>query len=783
MCGDAQSVPAAILATPLRIAAVMLATLATMSPPRARAADAPPVQAVLELFVNTMDEGTVLVAFSGENVLVAVAALEKARIQVEGGARQTIGGNSFVDLGSLAPGIAFHYDENTLALQLTVDPHLFATNTVNLQRALAPHEMTFVELPSAFVNYAFNGVTTGGTNSASLFTEQGANLGGLFFDNTFTFDTTGLTQRGNTSIIEDDRDKLTRLTFGDISTTSSTLGGPVTLGGIGYSRNFDINPYFLPYPTQRFAGIVNTPSTADIYVNGQYVRTIDLPPGTFNLLNIPGVTGAGVTRVVIRDAFGQRQDLASPYYQSAQLLAPGLSSFSYNLGMTRDTGVSRFGDYQRPALAAAHDYGFSDWLTAGGFVQGDSQLAAGGPDATIALPLGALSFAEAASGGSVPFGWSSFAEYDYQAALFNVGVNATYMSSRYANLSLTPAQDRARWQIGSFAGVTFGRWDVLLQVAPSRYRDAGRNDQGSLRVDNRLTDLLSASLTLGQSRQPNVTPDTSILLGLTYSLGPYTVASASAGTSTHEGSQVTAQASRSLPLGPGYGYFVQTQAGENAVQQADLQYQTTYGSYELDGTEGADTSTGRLSASGSLVAIGGEVKPSVPLQNAYALVRVPGVAGVTGYLSNQEVGRTDANGDLLVPNLLSYYGNRIEINDQDVPSDYSIDSAERVVAPGYRAGAVVDFPVRRFRAYLGTLIVKTPSGPVVPAYGDLAVVAGAQTYSSPIGEHGEFYLDGLPPGDYPATITAHDVRCAFTFAAPQSGEAIVRMNEVACEMR
>jgi outer membrane usher protein len=753
-----------------------LAAFAQRSP----AADPEPVQATLELIVNTVDKGTALVAFSGDHVLVASSELEKAGIHVEGGTRIEIANNSFIDLASLAPAVNYKYNESNLSLALTVDPRLLGASEIDLQRAPPPAGMSFVSSPSAFLNYAFNSIDSSTSNSASLFLEQGANISGAFFDNGITLNAPGTFTRGNTSIVKDNRDDLTRWTLGDISTASSTLGGLITMGGIGYSKDFAINPYFLAYPTQRFSGVVNTPSTADIYVNGQLIRTVDLPPGTFDLLNIPGISGAGVTRVVVRDAFGQRQDLTAPYYQSAQLLSQGLSQFSYDAGFTRTQVPSHWGQYELPAASAVHDYGFTNSITAGGFLQTTPKLIAGGPEITLRLPVGQLGFAGGASSGQAPFGWSGLVGYNYQTTLFNIGVNATYMSDSYATLSLEPTQDRARWQATSFVGVSLGPWDVLLQATPSRYRDSGRNDQASIRADRRFTDFLSASATLGQSRLPHSAPDTSILFSINYSFAPNSIATVSASMS-HEGGDLTAQASRSLPIGPGYGYSVQAQTGQQPVDMADLQYQTTYGTYEVDGTRTNGMNTARISASGSVVGIGNTVKFSTPLSDAYGLIRVPGVAGVEGYRSNLEVGRTDANGDLLVPNLISYYGNRLEINDQDVPMNYGVDATERVVAPGYRSGAVVDFPVHRYLAYSGTLAIRSKTGTKTAAFGELEVVAGGTKYDSPVGEHGEFYLDGLPPGSYPATIAVGGESCAFTFVAPPSDKPVTDMKEVTCD--
>ena len=238
--------------------------------------------------------------------------------------------------------------------------------------------------------------------------------------------------------------------------------------------------------------------------------------------------------------------------------------------------------------------------------------------------------------------------------------------------------------------------------------------------------------------------------------------------------------SKSLPLGPGYGYLVQAQTGKNSDEVADLQYQTGFGTYEVDTNHLAGQQMTRLTASGAVAAIGGDVKFTTALRDAYALIRVPGAAGVTGYLSNQEIGKTDSNGDLLIPNLVSYYGNRVEINDQDVPIDYSIGATELIVAPGNRAGAVVEFPVHRFQAYLGNLVVTSDSGPVIPAYGDLTVTADGKDFTSPIGEHGEFYLESLPTGTYPATVDYRQGECRFDFTAAPSTERFVKMGQIAC---
>jgi outer membrane usher protein len=748
------------------------------------AADPEPVLGPLEFFVDTVDEGTAVIAFEGDEVLVASDDLAKASIRTTGGERQQIRGRTYVKLSSLAPSVTFVYDADSLALRLTVDPHLLATTDIDLQPGGKPSNIIYAQSPSAFINYALNAAATEASLSpASLFTEQGASFGPAFFDNNFTLSTSGPPSRGTTSLSFDDRDNLTRTTLGDIVVSGSQLGGVATIGGIGYSKDFNINPYFVPFPTQRFAGVVDTPSTADIYVNGQLVRTVDLPPGQFNLQNIPGATGAGVTRVVVRNAFGQQQVLGAPFYQSTAVLREGLNQYSYNLGWARDPSeIAPLGNYRLPALSATHAFGLTDTISPGGFLQATPRLVVGGPQVTLALPVGQLAVFGAGSSGRVPFGWSSAIQYSYSNSLLSFGTSATYTSSRYATLSLTPIEDRPRWQVSSFFGVQLGtQWNAVIEIAPSRFRDAGRSDEASVGLTDRITDRFSLSLTLDRAQTQHMPVDTSIFLGVSFAFAPTSVATIS-GSHSREATQTTTQVSKSLPLGPGYGYLVQGQTGKNADEVADLQYQTNFGTYELDSSHMAGQEMTRLSAAGAIAVVGGDVKPTIALRDAYALVRVPGAAGVRGYLSNQEVGKTDSNGDLLIPNLTSYYGNRVEIDDQDVPLDYSIASTELIVAPAYRSGAVVDFPVRRIQAYLGTLVVESEAGFVVPAYGDLTVTSGGKAFTSPIGEHGEFYLEGLPAGTYPAKVVYREGECAFEFmAAPSPTERFTKMGEISCK--
>ncbi len=65
------------------------------------------------------------------------------------------------------------------------------------------------------------------------------------------------------------------------------------------------------------------------------------------------------------------------------------------------------------------------------------------------------------------------------------------------------------------------------------------------------------------------------------------------------------------------------------------------------------------------------------------------------YLDNREVGRTDADGRLLLPGLRPYEGNRVRLEVDDLPLDAEITTAEVEAVPFDRSGMTIAFPLAR----------------------------------------------------------------------------------------
>lgn len=158
------------------------------------------------------------------------------------------------------------------------------------------------------------------------------------------------------------------------------------------------------------------------------------------------------------------------------------------------------------------------------------------------------------------------------------------------------------------------------------------------------------------------------------------------------------------------------------------------------------------------------------------------MAGIRGYFNNQEIGKTDVRGNLLVPNLLPHYGNQLSIAEHDLPLDHNVGDNRRLIAPPYRGGAIVRFSAQPIQSVSGTIIIEEVKGTIIPAYGELTVMKESQQVTSPIGSEGEFYLENLATGTYAAEVEYAQGRCQFTLQVPVSEQPFLELEPVRCHV-
>jgi outer membrane usher protein len=743
---------------------------------------------LLPLTFNEVAKGDVAAIIRGDDVFLKPGDLERfgltgtmwSRVRtfsrLIAGSRVGIGDSEFISLKSLAPYLTFTLDPASLTLSVTAAPQLLAATNMNLQLG-PPPDIVYTKGLNTFLNYS---VTEQPGHHPTLFAENGVSIYGNLLLNSVSRTTSGDVVRLLSNYTIDERHTLRRWTVGDANVITDALGGSGLIGGVTVQRNFNLDPYFVRFPPVDFKGTALTPSRVEVFVNGAMVSQQEVPPGPFELRNIPVASGAGNAQIVVRDVFGHEQTASQPFYYSTAILERGLSEYTYSAGFIRDNFGSKSWDYGDPAVLGFHRLGLTDTLTAGGRLEASKELVSGGPLVSWRSRLGEFDVAIAGSSDHGKSGEAGSFGYRYLARRMSVGGFARAMSHDYATVSMSRIIDRPLLDASAFVTLLGGRASYTLLWNKANYRDTVDTENvsllGNLPVGRRASLFVSVgSVDQGKGRQPQV------FAGLSFFFGGATSASLTVDHSDGR-TQTLAEVSKTLPVGTGYGYRFQT-AMENGGEHngsGAIQYQTDFGRYEADFDPYHTSTRPTFSASGGVVYEAGSLKAARPIEDSFALVRVPGVAGVRVYSENNLVGRTDGNGDVLIPNLLPYYGNRLRIDDRDIPLNYDVQDIEKTIAPPYRGGAFVPFTVKQIRNVTGSIRVHVGKSDVVPAFGQLTISGAGQKYESPLGREGEFYFENLPAGTYDASIEYRDGTCSFRMEIPAGSETVVKLGQRTC---
>jgi outer membrane usher protein len=664
---------------------------------------------------------------------------------------------------------------------------MLASTTVDLHRS-APEGIDYRTDSSLYLNYAPRLLDL---RTLDGYGEAGLSVRGVLLWSSGSLRADGQVVRGMTNLTIDNRVGMVRWVVGDNFSSAGALGGGVYAGGVTLSRNFDLDPYFVRGPSFGLATTALTPSTLDIYVNGVLVRQQQVEPGPVHVQNLPLKSGTGVASYVLRDVFGHTQTQASPYYISNGVLRPGLSEYTYTIGLRRENAATESFSYDEPIALARYRLGATNTMTVGGRLEVGAGVASAGSTLTAVTPVGLLDFAAGASGAHGDTAGAAWAvAWSYQAGAAGLGTSLRGMTDHYATVSLQPTDDRSLLEANAFTSLSLSRGVSLgTRHALTNYRDAGLLAQASLFGNFRVARGASLVSTATRTVLPGGKTGNDFMMTLIMSLDRATSAQVSTHVQTEGRNEVIASVNRSRPRGIGAGYSATAAYTNDTIDRAHVtgEAASAHGVYSARYELRPPDSNGdrdqhlTLSTQGAIVFVPGVgLFATRPVQQAIGVVRVPGVKGVRGYLNNQEVGRTNKRGNLIVPDLMPYYGNKLSISDVDLPLTYSIEATEKLVAPPIRGAAVAVFEAQRVLFYRGTLVVSEKGRDVVPSYGELTVTKGKTELESPIGNLGEMEVEGLSAGEYAARILYEGGQCDFKLRVPDGPGPIIDIGKRRC---
>lgn len=687
-------------------------------------------------------------------------------------------------------GLTYQYDPERQTLDLQIPTGRLATQRLGPPEAVEPPAEAAASEPGAVINYGLT-VSLTDEDLRGRLTEQAwawTDLATLSLDSRLfgplgNFVNTGVVGAGlsgTESVLRLESTwswsaprQLTTWSAGDLVTRGPTWSRPVRLGGLQWSTNFALRPDLVTVPQPELAGSAAVPSSVDVFINNTKAYSGEVRPGPFLVANLPTTTGAGVARLVVRDAAGRETVQTSSFYASPTILRGGLFEHSVELGVARRNFGLVSDDYDdRPAGSASIRYGYSDQLTVEAHAEGMQDLVSAGAgfSATV-FDRAALSMAATASHGAHGSGVQLFAALEAKFGPVSVNVSSQRTFGAYKDLAaVVPQQVEPNVEFGGTLDPPRAL-DIASLSAP--LGDLGGSV--SFNIINRETALETTRLVAASySRQfigestllvsgfhDLTTSASMIFAGLSVPLGRIGHLHADAST---DGSRVTTgldytKVARQEPGSLGW-QVSERRAGSTEARAGAITYHSSVARLEARVEQVGPALRMRTLADGALVMSSHGPMLSHRIDDAFAVVDV-GHPGVPVSLENRVVAITNDDGLALVPGLRSYQHNRISIDPDGLPADVTVPEVRAMATPADRGGATVRLATRRTSGS-ALVVFRNADGVFIEPGSEGVVDASGRTFV--VGYDGRAYVEDLA-GQNRVTISTSAGTCIASFAS------------------
>jgi outer membrane usher protein len=540
----------------------------------------------------------------------------------------------------------------------------------------------------------FSAILDGGFR---LFGAEGVALRGTVF-----VDTTALQEfrRGEFFLFHDDVETLRRYSAGDLFIDSTDLQGALPFAGVSVQKLFRLQPRLFTRPIGRTSFLLERPSTVQVLINGQPVRTLRLNPGPYDLSNFPFVEGANDVQVQVVDDTGAREVFNFTQFFSGELLRQGLNEYAYHAGIIRE---SRFGaiDYLEDewVVSGFHRYGLTDNLTIGGNAQATKDVIQIGGQVLFSSNLG--TFDISASGSKSEGSEVSFAaSVDYLLFLRGLGerfanaslqVSVDYVGRNFASIAAPFVENDIRWRFASSLSMPIiGSINANLSGSYIDNRFTEDRFSADLGLSARIANRFNAFVSVGYDDGGPSGRGLSFLVNLTALLGPRQTASVrySSDSDLFTAQYVHANAGKVGSIGFSGLAQVDTRDG-NISGDATIDYfgnrflaSASQSASFVDGTSNIQSLT-RLSASTAIVMSDGQFGLSRPVNDGFVIIgRHPTLAGAEIRIEDGPEGAlayTDWLGPAVIPEVGAYQPRTIDFEVIGAPLGYDIGDSNRIV--------------------------------------------------------------------------------------------------------
>ncbi len=726
----------------------------------------------------------------GPDLLLEAAALSQGRLVLPAQAQRLNDGRAAIDLRRI-DGLRYQLDMSALHLEVVAPAEAFQRTGTDFNPT-APQALSR-GIGGLFLNYetAASSIQGSPTQWASTLEAVASGSWGHVVNSVLVRHGEGAAdgvQRLDTFWRYDMPARTESIVVGDAISAGGAWSRPLRFAGLRWASDYSIRPDVIKLPTATLSGEAVLPSTVDVLVNNVRRLTTEVPPGPFDIRNLPTITGAGEVNLVIRDILGRETLVTRNLYASATLLAPGVTDFSLETGLMR-RGYGQDTSYQNFFAAGTWRRGFSAQWT--GEVRGELQRERQAVGVNVATLLGTWASLNA----SLAFSRGSLHAVPEQGHLLQLGLERSELQSnvslQYQQASrgfapfgesadpLAPSSRvRTRWFVGGSRRLGA---QVSAGLSFSRQQDWGGQSNSAVGMSLFMPLGRSANLSVAVNRQLSAEKGWYAGIYLSFPLdgsAGQTYGNSQVEFSSGRATRASAGAQRAAPIGPGYGWRVEAIHDDRFAGRGSLQWnaERAEGTLDIASDRNGHVAT-RGALRGTLAWLDGELFATRPMgTGSVALVDAGGIAGIPVLRSGQHVTSTDARGRALVPNLMPWLPNRIDLDPAGLPMDVQVGDLAQEVVPYARGATQVKFGVRRSRQAL--VILRTEDGRDVPS--GATVTTWPQNADFLVGLRGEAWLMDLQEDGQQLRVQWPGGRCALKLDVLDSAVMAPTLGPLTC---
>lgn len=627
------------------------------------------------------------------------------------------------DLGRYVPGATLHFDASEQVLDLSV-PQLYLAREA---RGYVSPEYWDSGATAAFVDYRLNATDTQSAGRSQrhgyLGIGAGFNLGHWRFRHNGSMSWSSGSERAyqsNSAYAQRDVPWLqSQLVIGDTYTSGDQFDS-VRLRGLRLATDDRMLPPSRTGYAPVVRGVAETHARVSVRQRGVLLYETTVAPGPFEIDDLYPTGYGGDLDVIVVEADGRERRFAVSYAATPNLLRPGYSRYSFSAGRIREMGLQA-----EPYLAQATlQRGLSNAVT--GYTGASASEGYSALQAGVALntKIGALSADLTASRARLPGTDERRGEslqLRYSKALSHIGTSFSMGAYRYSNAGYLGVLDAVRLrdliERGGSAddyGRMRSRVDLTLNqamgAAGSLYFTGSSTQHWGWRDDllnftlgyantwrriNYGVNLQRTRVSFAEYFGDDRVDETDTQVNLTFSvplghtprsptLSSSVAHSRDAGSSTRIG--VTGSALEgALSYGVSGGHS--DRSGSNGGVNGE--YRGSQGVISASYSQGRGYHASSLGLSGGVVAHPGGITLAQSLGETIAVVHAPGAKGAR--VSSANGVKLDRRGYAVVPYLVPYRRNTIDLDPKGTSQDLEFKSTSQEVAPRLGAVAMLEY--------------------------------------------------------------------------------------------